>query len=106
MKFIVDQEWLISAGRDKTLQFFSTQTGRKLGTFEAQAWCLDVEYPYETDSVFQNHLTVCLLIDYEVVIQTGCFAGSHVFMLSLTLWIGEDMTRCPNTRLCRTIVVK
>ncbi len=45
VKFIEDQDWLISVGRDKTLQFYSTKTGRKLGTYEAQAWCMDVEYP-------------------------------------------------------------
>ncbi len=43
--FISDSEWLISAGRDKTFQFYCTKTGRKLGSFEAQAWCMDVEYP-------------------------------------------------------------
>ena len=47
LKFVEEHDWLISAGRDKTLQFYSTKTGRKLGTYEAQAWCMDVEYPFE-----------------------------------------------------------
>ncbi len=46
LKFLPDQEWLISVGRDKTFQFYCTKTGRKLGTYEAQAWCMAVEYPF------------------------------------------------------------
>ena len=46
LKFLPDQEWLISVGRDKSFQFYCTKTGRKLGTYEAQAWCLAVEYPF------------------------------------------------------------
>lgn len=46
LKFIEEQEWLISVSRDKTFQFYCTKTGRKLGSYEAQAWCMAVEYPF------------------------------------------------------------
>ena len=45
LKFIEEQEWLVSVSRDKSLKFYCTKTGRKLGSYEAQAWCMAVEYP-------------------------------------------------------------
>ena len=47
VKFIPDYEWLVSVSRDKSFQFYCTKTGRKLGSYEAQAWCLAVEYPWK-----------------------------------------------------------
>ncbi len=40
-----EQDWLLSVSRDKSFQWYCTKTGRKLGSFEAHAWCLAVQYP-------------------------------------------------------------
>ena len=49
---MADTEWILSVSRDKSLQWCCTKTGRKLGGFEAQAWCLDVEYDTSSKYVF------------------------------------------------------
>lgn len=56
VKFIPEQEWLISVSRDKTFQFYCTKTGRKLGNYEAQAWCLAVEYPFTLQGQLHNYV--------------------------------------------------
>ena len=45
LKYVHEHEWVLSVGRDKTFQWYCAKTGRKLGSFEAHAWCLAVEYP-------------------------------------------------------------
>jgi len=44
MKYVPEAEWLLSVGRDKSFQWYCAKTGRKLGSFDAHAWCLAVEY--------------------------------------------------------------
>lgn len=44
LKYIPELEWLLSVSRDKLFQWHCTKTGRKLGAFDAHAWCLAVEY--------------------------------------------------------------
>ena len=45
LKFVADEDWILSVSRDKYFQWHCTKTGRKLGSFEGHAWCLAVEYP-------------------------------------------------------------
>lgn len=45
MKYIGEAEWLLSVSRDKSFHWHCAKTGRKLGSFNANAWCLAVEYP-------------------------------------------------------------
>jgi WD40 repeat protein len=52
LRFVSETEWILSVSRDKTLQWCCTKTGRKLGSFEAQAWCMDVAYDLTSSYVF------------------------------------------------------
>lgn len=45
-------DWILSVARDKTFQWCCSKTGRKFGSFEAQAWCTDVTYDYTSSYVF------------------------------------------------------
>ena len=38
--------------RDKTFQWYCTKTGRKLGSFESQSWCLDVVFDASSKYAF------------------------------------------------------
>ena len=52
LRYVADTEWILSVSRDKSLQWCCTKTGRKLGGFEAQAWCQDVAYDTSSKYVF------------------------------------------------------
>ena len=52
LKSIADEDWLLSVSRDKYFQWHCTKSGRKLGSFEAHAWCLAVEYPFYHINVY------------------------------------------------------
>jgi hypothetical protein len=38
-------EWVLSIGRDKMFQYHCSETGRRLGTFQSEAWCTALAYP-------------------------------------------------------------
>jgi WD40 repeat protein len=52
LQFIPQMDWILSVSRDKTFQWCCTKTGRKLGSFEAQAWCMDIAYDHISSYVF------------------------------------------------------
>lgn len=41
--FSLDQEWVLSCGRDKYFQWHCSETGRRLGGFECSSWCTALE---------------------------------------------------------------
>ena len=45
LKLVPSRNWIFSTGRDKRLQWNCTKSNRNLGSYEAGAWCLAVEYP-------------------------------------------------------------
>ena len=52
LHFVSENDWILSASRDKTLQWSCTKTGRKLGSFEVQAWCMDIAFDQTSSYVF------------------------------------------------------
>ena len=53
VKFSVNCEWVLSCGRDKYFQWHCSETGRRLGGYQASAWCLCLEYPFY--DIFMSH---------------------------------------------------
>jgi hypothetical protein len=44
--FALNCEWMLSIGRDKMFQYNCSETGRRLGTFQSEAWCTALQYPF------------------------------------------------------------
>lgn len=45
VKFSLGCEWVLSCGKDKYFMWHCSETGRRLGGYQAGAWCLCLEYP-------------------------------------------------------------
>lgn len=43
LKFNAEYNWLLSASRDKSFEWYCTSTGRQRGNFKTQSWCTAVE---------------------------------------------------------------
>lgn len=43
--FALNCEWVLSIGRDKQFQFHCSETGRRLGGYQFEAWCTALQYP-------------------------------------------------------------
>lgn len=43
--FSLENEWLLSVGRDKYLQWHDCTTGKRLGGYLTGAWCTSLQYP-------------------------------------------------------------
>ena len=52
LQFVSQREWILSVSRDKTFQWGCTKSGRKLGRFELQAWCMDIAFDQTSSYVF------------------------------------------------------
>ena len=46
MVFSLEHEWILSVGRDKCLQWHSTESGHRLGGHQISAWCLSLQYHF------------------------------------------------------------
>ena len=46
--FSLENEWLISVGRDKYLQWHDCTTGKRLGGYQTGAWCTSLQYPLQS----------------------------------------------------------
>ena len=57
--FSLENEWLLSVGRDKYLQWHDCTTGKRLGGYQTGAWCTSLQYPL---SWLQNPLYHIILI--------------------------------------------
>ena len=44
--FSLENEWLLSVGRDKYLQWHDCTTGKRLGGYQTEAWCSSIQYPF------------------------------------------------------------
>ena len=44
--FASNCEWVLSIGRDKVFQFHCSETGRKLGSYQTEAWYTALQYPF------------------------------------------------------------
>jgi len=63
-------DWLMSIGRDKAFHWYTADTGRRLGSFNADGWCLCIAYDVLSQHVFVG--------DY----------GGSIYMLKLE--VGEN----------------
>lgn len=44
--FAINCEWVLSVGRDKLFSYNCTQTGRHIGSYNSEAWCTSLQYPF------------------------------------------------------------
>lgn len=44
--FALQNEWVLSCGRDKYFQWHCSETGRRLGGYQTAAWCTCLQYPF------------------------------------------------------------
>ena len=44
--FSLENEWLLSVGRDKYLQWHDCTTGKRLRGYQTEAWCTSLQYPF------------------------------------------------------------
>lgn len=42
--FALNCEWMLSVGRDKIFQYHCSETGRRIGSFQSEAWCTALQY--------------------------------------------------------------
>ncbi|KAL4220349.1 WD repeat and FYVE domain-containing protein 2 [Mactra antiquata] len=67
VKFSLQREWLLSCGKDKYFQWHCSETGRRLGGYQASAWCLCLEFDEQSNYVFVGdyvgHITVLKISD-------------------------------------------
>ena len=84
LKFIADEDWLLSVGRDKYFQWHCTKTGRKLGSFEAHAWCLAVEYPFVYPNSVHHVLCVFMYVYVCVSVCVCVYVHVHVCLCCVT----------------------
>ncbi|XP_065840729.1 WD repeat and FYVE domain-containing protein 2-like [Oscarella lobularis] len=52
MVFSLEHEWILSVGRDKCLQWHSTESGHRLGGHQISAWCLSLQFDAESKHIF------------------------------------------------------
>ncbi|KAH3807456.1 hypothetical protein DPMN_135796 [Dreissena polymorpha] len=52
VKFSLQREWLLSCGKDKYFQWHCSETGRRLGGYQASASCLCLEFDEQSNYVF------------------------------------------------------
>ena len=45
--FSLENEWLLSVGRDKYLQWHDCTNGKRLGGYQTEAWCTSLQYPFK-----------------------------------------------------------
>ena len=43
--FCLENEWVLSIGRDRFFQYHSTATGQKIGTYQTDSWYMAMQYP-------------------------------------------------------------
>ncbi|XP_074633756.1 WD repeat and FYVE domain-containing protein 2-like isoform X3 [Acropora palmata] len=52
INFSLENEWLLSTGRDKYLQWHDCTTGKRLGGYQTEAWCTSLQFDAESKHVF------------------------------------------------------
>lgn len=52
VRFAPKHNWILTTSKDKTFLWHCLKTGRKIGSFEAKAWCTAVEYDSESEYAF------------------------------------------------------
>ena len=50
--FSLTNEWVLSCGRDKYFQWHCSETGRRIGGYQTNAWCVCLEYDVQSQYAF------------------------------------------------------
>lgn len=53
--FSLEYEWLLSIGRDKYFQLHDTSNGKRIGGYQADAWCTAMQYPLLSNNVVETN---------------------------------------------------
>ena len=68
--FALNCEWVLSIGRDKMFHYHCSETGRRLGSFQSEAWCTALAYPFKQVMCDNTEL-----LKYYVWLQTAVACG-------------------------------
>ena len=68
--FSLENEWLLSVGRDKYLQWHDCTTGKRLGGYQTTAWCTSLQYP------FALLFTVVFFFNFYFLVHLHCEPSS------------------------------
>lgn len=44
--FVLEMEWVLSTGQDKSFTWYCSESGHQLGTYRTAAWVTGLQYPY------------------------------------------------------------
>ena len=80
--FSLTQEWVLSVGRDKYFQWHCSETGRRLGGYQATAWCTCLQYP----------CTVLYYIPFYMLKLKVKVSGLKCALYSMTQLIKADLS--------------
>ncbi|CAB4004622.1 WD repeat and FYVE domain-containing 2-like isoform X1, partial [Paramuricea clavata] len=50
--FSLEDEWVLSVGRDKYFQWHETKKGKRMGGYQTQAWCTSIQFDPQTKHIF------------------------------------------------------
>ncbi|XP_050389786.1 WD repeat and FYVE domain-containing protein 2 [Patella vulgata] len=82
LKFSLACEWVLSCSKDKYFQWHCSETGRRLGGYQASAWCLCLEFDEQSKYAFvgdySGQISVLKIKDttFELVITLKGHSGS------------------------------
>ncbi|XP_046339732.1 WD repeat and FYVE domain-containing protein 2-like [Haliotis rufescens] len=85
VKFTLGCEWVLSCGKDKYFMWHCSETGRRLGGYQAGAWCLCLEFDEQSKYAFVG--------DYSGQISV-LKIGQSSFQLIVTLKGHSGSIRC------------
>lgn len=63
--FALNCEWMLSIGRDKIFQYHCSESGRRIGSFQSEAWCTALQFDSQSKHAFigdySGHITMLKL---------------------------------------------
>ncbi|XP_041353829.1 WD repeat and FYVE domain-containing protein 2-like [Gigantopelta aegis] len=95
VKFSLACEWVLSCGKDKYFQWHCSETGRRLGGYQAGAWCLCLEFDEQSKYGFVG--------DYSGQISV-LKIGQSSFQLITTLKGHSGSIRCLSWDVDRSLL--
>ncbi|XP_014662505.1 PREDICTED: WD repeat and FYVE domain-containing protein 2-like [Priapulus caudatus] len=80
--FVLPCEWVLSCGRDKYFTWHCSETGRRLGGFQANSWCTALDFDIQTKHAFIGDLSGAITVlkvdnnDYVYITTLKGHSGS------------------------------
>ena len=68
--FSLEDEWVLSVGRDKYFQWHETKKGKRMGGYQTQAWCTSIKYPFNHYIQYCEYIYVSKRIVINVVLKS------------------------------------